>query len=489
MSVCSNCGFDESWATQTLSHVDLRKRLSELDAIISSLTLQRRALQTVSDAIIYPVLSLPPEIISEIFLRCLPSASYAESSPEDAPLLLTQICRQWRQVALQTPGLWTSLRFVDGQKSVELVSLWFSRSGDLPLDLNLNCSDELRAGALVQASMSVACRWRDVEFSLPLTSVAQLDLRAYSLPNLRTFTLDDLSSGLGRIDISATVTLPPAPSLRSVHLLTLPNVKADVPWAQLTTLNLYRIALRGGLSILANCTNLVDLKITTSGEPSPPSTIDLLTLNSLTSLTCDFETSILEHLTLPHLLHLRVSTTLGPPTVTIFKNFFLRSCSLRSFALSPIFDTRQDTLLECLRAVPDSVTELELTCPSNEGEIVTGVFSVLNPDLALPRLKAIHLRASGHISDEEYQSIADVVHARRNCSPVTLELFTCKFHTSWSRPWDKPRLSRLAQLKELAAPTLTRGPMSLTFTTVTRLRTKTDHVSLNGTSNPIVQSN
>ncbi|KAJ6533031.1 hypothetical protein B0H19DRAFT_879289, partial [Mycena capillaripes] len=84
----------------------LRNRLYELDTLIASLTAERQRLQAKLDAIVYPVLSLPPEITMEVFVRCLPSESDRCPSWKQAPLLLAQICRQWRQIALDTPALW-----------------------------------------------------------------------------------------------------------------------------------------------------------------------------------------------------------------------------------------------------------------------------------------------------------------------------------------------------------------------------------------------
>ncbi|KAJ6556844.1 hypothetical protein DFH09DRAFT_890059, partial [Mycena vulgaris] len=54
----------------------------------------------------YPVLSLPPEITSKIFVMSLPPDRWTEPSPHPAPLLLAQICREWRSISLDTPELW-----------------------------------------------------------------------------------------------------------------------------------------------------------------------------------------------------------------------------------------------------------------------------------------------------------------------------------------------------------------------------------------------
>ncbi|KAJ6610649.1 hypothetical protein B0H10DRAFT_1648235, partial [Mycena sp. CBHHK59/15] len=84
----------------------LRSRLSDLNTLIAATTAERISLQAESDSIIYPVLSLPTEITMEIFRRCIHPGSAPRPSPAKAPLLLAQICRQWRQIALNTPDLW-----------------------------------------------------------------------------------------------------------------------------------------------------------------------------------------------------------------------------------------------------------------------------------------------------------------------------------------------------------------------------------------------
>ncbi|KAJ7486729.1 hypothetical protein FB451DRAFT_1026233, partial [Mycena latifolia] len=69
--------------------------------------MQRRdAAQLQVDDIIYPVLTLPPEITSEIFAKCVEFEDKDFASPASAPSLLLQVCRSWRLIALATPSLW-----------------------------------------------------------------------------------------------------------------------------------------------------------------------------------------------------------------------------------------------------------------------------------------------------------------------------------------------------------------------------------------------
>ncbi|KAJ6513512.1 hypothetical protein DFH09DRAFT_852492, partial [Mycena vulgaris] len=55
--------------------------------------------------ITYPILTIPVELTSEIFLRCLPDEPQLPSVSV-APMLLGAICRDWRSIAHGYPRLW-----------------------------------------------------------------------------------------------------------------------------------------------------------------------------------------------------------------------------------------------------------------------------------------------------------------------------------------------------------------------------------------------
>ncbi|KAJ7645823.1 hypothetical protein B0H17DRAFT_959377, partial [Mycena rosella] len=54
----------------------------------------------------YPVLTLPFDIISQIFVYCLPQEDDALPWRTEAPLLLAGICREWRDITMCTHELW-----------------------------------------------------------------------------------------------------------------------------------------------------------------------------------------------------------------------------------------------------------------------------------------------------------------------------------------------------------------------------------------------
>ncbi|KAG1858758.1 hypothetical protein DFJ58DRAFT_744808 [Suillus subalutaceus] len=52
---------------------------------------------------------LPTEVLSQIFHQCLPEDKYLSPASNRAPMLLTRICRPWRDVAVDMPSLWCRL--------------------------------------------------------------------------------------------------------------------------------------------------------------------------------------------------------------------------------------------------------------------------------------------------------------------------------------------------------------------------------------------
>ncbi|KAJ7280873.1 hypothetical protein C8J57DRAFT_1174466 [Mycena rebaudengoi] len=79
----------------------IRECTPDLDA---ALELATKDLQTHVDEYKYPILTLPTEITSEIFVHFLPP--YPQCPPAtglSSPELLCQICQVWREIALSTP--------------------------------------------------------------------------------------------------------------------------------------------------------------------------------------------------------------------------------------------------------------------------------------------------------------------------------------------------------------------------------------------------
>jgi hypothetical protein len=130
-------------------HHDLRRLSSEINRVqtlLSNLMRNRDLLcryYYCQRALLAPVRRLPPEILSQIFLACL--TFYHEGnfvfSPRKDVLLLGQICRYWRDVAISTPRLWSTLRVdlrvQNMDRELEMTSKWLAHSGGAPLTVLL----------------------------------------------------------------------------------------------------------------------------------------------------------------------------------------------------------------------------------------------------------------------------------------------------------------------------------------------------------------
>ncbi|KAJ7632889.1 hypothetical protein FB45DRAFT_517928 [Roridomyces roridus] len=99
----------------------------------------------------HPISRLSPEILGEIFMRCLCTDGFPSvlDPPRLAlePLGLSQVSAEWRQVTLSTPSLWSTLWIDRPQEAhIPMVQLWLERSRACPLVLYLRQTAPLVAG-------------------------------------------------------------------------------------------------------------------------------------------------------------------------------------------------------------------------------------------------------------------------------------------------------------------------------------------------------
>ncbi|KAF9056833.1 hypothetical protein BDP27DRAFT_1147147, partial [Rhodocollybia butyracea] len=127
----------------------LRSEISRLQSLLDALLKEKDEVETYIEAhraLMSPIRQIPSETLGEIFMHCLPTDIYpfAIRDLKEAPLLMTTICRHWRRVAIDTPGLWSSLHIhLPPQLSEEVasqrttgVSLWLERSATLPISIS-----------------------------------------------------------------------------------------------------------------------------------------------------------------------------------------------------------------------------------------------------------------------------------------------------------------------------------------------------------------
>ncbi|KAK7014320.1 F-box domain-containing protein [Favolaschia claudopus] len=224
--------------------LELEAQIAVLISSISELHAAKQRVQQRLDSYRYPVLTLPTEIIGEIFLRFLPP--YPKPPPPTgilSPTSLTQICRQWRNIALSTPALWrainvdpaaiTAYQWMQAEYTASLLQLWLERSSPYPLSIRVVKFDA--SAPLLPILLCHQARWEHFEASCYIPRVfVNLALDA-PMPLLRSFSLRFTSEELG--DPKRSI-LPNAPLLRTVSVDDCGVLGVALPWSQLTSLNL-----------------------------------------------------------------------------------------------------------------------------------------------------------------------------------------------------------------------------------------------------------
>ncbi|KAH0835908.1 hypothetical protein J3R83DRAFT_9804 [Lanmaoa asiatica] len=264
---------------------------------------------------------LPPEILGEIFVRCLPPGTHTEPNTRTAPLLLLGVCRGWRKVALGTPRLWCSLSVRPSQRVQQqclyFYHHWLSRARGCPLSLAVDTCRPPRnpvwryeVTELLQPYTS-----RSAQLHVTFDEATALDLLLKDIPMLEHLTLEgDLRAHAPKIAI-----VQPDPG--RLHSLTLCSVAlgADVlsafdpGWTHLTQLRVTlgqapsRETAQGYpivLMLLALCPHLEEFVFSPCGRrrrPSPTPACARSTVVVFYGVGC-----LLDALTLPCLKHLKI---------------------------------------------------------------------------------------------------------------------------------------------------------------------------------------
>ncbi|KAJ7688513.1 hypothetical protein B0H14DRAFT_2421126 [Mycena olivaceomarginata] len=84
----------------------------------------------------YPIVTLPPEITSEIFIHFNVPPLSAKTSPS----LLSQVCGQWRLVAMTLPKLWSTFQVHHSlsENQLALLNAFLERSQRCLLSISID---------------------------------------------------------------------------------------------------------------------------------------------------------------------------------------------------------------------------------------------------------------------------------------------------------------------------------------------------------------
>jgi len=268
---------------------DIDTQIVVLERSLAALRSEKALAQERLDSYKYPVLTLPNEIISEIFVQFLPA--YPLCPPSIGPLsptLLTYICRRWREISLATPMLWRAitLSFYDVPFHRCHILDFLTRSGCCPLSIQGDDDYVQEPGPEVFAALVPhRARWEHLHLHLSPRQLPTIDGPMPLLRHLYLLLAD-------QPDPAEILSLCEVPLLRSVVLDRHAISSVNLPWAQLTSLTINSVFRSEYLPILQQASNLVQCELNIiylgSEDDADSNEISLPCLKSLT--LGDFDT-------------------------------------------------------------------------------------------------------------------------------------------------------------------------------------------------------
>ncbi|THU98229.1 hypothetical protein K435DRAFT_777603 [Dendrothele bispora CBS 962.96] len=289
--------------------------ISRLKSLLHDLQSQRQQLTdyiSAHRALVSPFRQFPPEIISKIFMRCLPTEHDPIRSIHSAPLLLTRICKKWREIALGTPKLWSAIHislpsiFVGNVESIvgqrqRGVERWLGLAGQIPVSLSFFSPSSEFFVSLRNDRIDSESHDQRIQIHTTSELFHPQDLRepflsfVKTLVNFRLTSLEVYFTTLGaailmsvpastlrqlKVDLSTSYNCPRSmdvaevicnvireqPLLESIHLRNFsfdPFAKLGINWAKLTEISLYSsyedvfpLSVRVALDVFSEAINL-----------------------------------------------------------------------------------------------------------------------------------------------------------------------------------------------------------------------------------------
>ncbi|KIY72630.1 hypothetical protein CYLTODRAFT_440525 [Cylindrobasidium torrendii FP15055 ss-10] len=242
--------------------LDIRNNLEQAEAYISTLRGLIRGLEgftSQAKTILCPMRWLPNEVISLIFMQVCFEATRDPVRPNPskrltvsgvyAPIVLSSICKRWRDIALSTPHIWTFI-YAPPPRSVgspppehaslhdeHVIPTYLERSGVQPLNIDVATQND----QLVRDIAKHAYRWGDALFNMT-TECTELLYRTVDpdavMDKLTSLTFVDL------VDIpDSTGIVPLFQHAKNLHMLCLGGAMSEPAAHPLPYENIHSLVL------------------------------------------------------------------------------------------------------------------------------------------------------------------------------------------------------------------------------------------------------
>ncbi|EPQ51150.1 hypothetical protein GLOTRDRAFT_96683 [Gloeophyllum trabeum ATCC 11539] len=221
-----------------------------------------------------PIDRIPVELLSIIMILAVPQFDFASPDWDFLPKLersmsdildLTAVSRRWRQVAENTPQLWSCLHVRAHESKIEeyFMKTWMSRSRAVPLSVSFDGDTEEPDSECFNLLRGNLHRCKHLQLDAPAHMISSL--MSGSFPHLETVRLlnryKEQTLALKDLSLSSA-----APGIRLVYLQGISsdfNTKSFNWWC-VTELILEAtgLALMPSMTVIAECTNLHILRLT-----------------------------------------------------------------------------------------------------------------------------------------------------------------------------------------------------------------------------------
>ncbi|KAF8870926.1 hypothetical protein BD779DRAFT_498205 [Infundibulicybe gibba] len=376
------------------------------------------------------VLDLPPEILEEIFLRCMPPGEWGSLSAYDAPWLLLKVCCSWREVALSTPSLWSrlpSLPHMLKGSDLELLKLYLENSAGTAISISFRLPQDLDGAhflPLITPYLSQSRHLNIVYFNDP--PEPEPVIAHTHFPLLKILELScRFSENIANEVFQGQPTIMGLEGIR-------------FPWAQLTQLTIEFYNTMEILTLLRSCSSLeiFHLRVCWYARPETPHMppkqkavhhhLRTILFEDDSRITDPFE-GLLGCLITPALSTLEftqfgVIHWIGHHTMESILSFIRNSSAeLTSLTLNGILFSPQQ-LIDLSTLIP-MVTELDLYGIGGDSFQLLTIKSNSPHDILFPRLERLVIRHHSAIywdSDPGLSYCSDMFHSRLYLAPNTV---------------------------------------------------------------------
>ncbi|KAJ7149486.1 hypothetical protein C8R43DRAFT_503933 [Mycena crocata] len=372
----------------------LERQMTALESQMTLLRAEREEILQDLAAVVYPILTLPDDITSEIFLHCVETVlnpgKDKTTRQNPGPLCLASICSSWRDVAISTCGIWTRLSFRTSRPATDIVTClqwWLSRAGCLPIDLlvSLPSSPTSESDAILRALNEYSSRFQSLDL-LSAGPITFPDDAKGPFPALKRISLQRREYGIP-VPSSTIPSFLDASHLRAVHLrnIAVDDWRALLPWGQLTTLHIASHDMATGVELLHHTPNLEVLVWSSGGWMEPPDAADSrVVLPRLHTINVDDESQfLLDSLVLPGLQHIHCEPECYQQVVDLIAR---SGCSPRKLSISLHYSPLSP---ESLSNLPP-IREMKISCFNHKNDDFGDLFGLLETEpTLLPKLESL----------------------------------------------------------------------------------------------------